>query len=106
MVIKNSILTIIYNLLQEHIYLALSTPYFRGRMRSDDLEIAIRRSIEQDMVPLMVNATCGTTVLGAFDPVNAIADVCENYGVWLHVDVRCPLHCVLYYFHISFRYRI
>lgn len=57
-------------------------------MRSDDLEVAVRRSIEHGMVPLMVNATCGTTVLGAFDPVNAIADVCEKYGVWLHVDVR------------------
>lgn len=28
----------------------------------------------------------GTTVLGAFDPIAEIADVCHEYGVWLHVD--------------------
>lgn len=57
-------------------------------MRVDSLEAAIQRAMSQGMVPLMVNATCGTTVLGAFDPVNAIADVCQRYGIWLHVDVR------------------
>ena len=34
----------------------------------------------------MVNATCSTTVLGAFDPVDEIADICEKYGIWLHID--------------------
>ncbi len=38
------------------------------------------------MYPINVNATDGTTVLGAFDDVNAIADVCEKYNVWLHID--------------------
>lgn len=38
-------------------------------------------------VPVMVNATASTTVLGAFDPFNDIADVCEKHGIWLHVDV-------------------
>lgn len=32
-------------------------------------------------------ATSGTTVLGAFDPLDAIADVCARHGLWLHVDV-------------------
>ena len=31
-------------------------------------------------------ATEGTTVFGAFDPINALADVCAKYGLWLHVD--------------------
>jgi glutamate/tyrosine decarboxylase-like PLP-dependent enzyme len=26
-------------------------------------------------------------VYGAFDPLNAIADICESHGLWLHVDV-------------------
>ena len=35
----------------------------------------------------MVNATAGTTVMGAYDPLNDIADVCQRNGnVWLHVD--------------------
>lgn len=28
----------------------------------------------------------GTTVLGAFDPLNDIADLCEKYKLWMHVD--------------------
>lgn len=38
-------------------------------------------------MPLFVNATAGTTVYGAFDPINDIADICEKYNLWLHVDV-------------------
>uniref|UniRef100_A0A8C4LV11 Cysteine sulfinic acid decarboxylase n=1 Tax=Equus asinus asinus TaxID=83772 RepID=A0A8C4LV11_EQUAS len=37
-------------------------------------------------VPFLVTATSGTTVLGAFDPLEAIADVCQRHGLWLHVD--------------------
>ncbi|KAG2459237.1 DCE1 decarboxylase, partial [Polypterus senegalus] len=41
---------------------------------------------ELGYVPLYVNATAGTTVYGAFDPINEIADICEKYNLWLHVD--------------------
>ena len=57
-----------------------------GRMRVD----ALRRMLTEDRgsgrVPVMINATAGTTVLGAFDPIRAIAEVAEEHGVWLHVD--------------------
>lgn len=39
-------------------------------------------------MPLFVNATAGSTVYGAFDPISEIADICEKYNLWLHVDVR------------------
>lgn len=58
-----------------------------GRIIPEDLE---RKIIEQKAMgkyPIMVNATAGTTVLGAFDPIDRIADICEKYGLWLHVDV-------------------
>ena len=41
----------------------------------------------QDEQPLMVAATSGTTVLGAYDDLNALSDVCHKHGIWLHCDV-------------------
>ena len=58
----------------------------RGRMDPAALEAAILLDVERGHEPMAVNATAGTTVLGAFDPLEAIADVCQRHGVWLHVD--------------------
>ena len=38
-------------------------------------------------LPFFVSATAGTTVIGAFDPLDQLADVCAKYDLWLHVDV-------------------
>ena len=35
---------------------------------------------------LAVIATAGSTPTGTFDRLDAIADVCDEYGVWMHVD--------------------
>ena len=37
-------------------------------------------------MPIAVVATVGTTSSTSIDPVDAIADVCREAGVWLHVD--------------------
>uniref|UniRef100_A0A0K8UFV6 Cysteine sulfinic acid decarboxylase n=2 Tax=Bactrocera latifrons TaxID=174628 RepID=A0A0K8UFV6_BACLA len=58
----------------------------RGQMLTNDLEAKVLKAQESGCEPFFVNATAGTTVLGAFDDLNAIADVCEKYGLWLHVD--------------------
>ncbi|PIK35729.1 putative glutamate decarboxylase-like protein 1, partial [Apostichopus japonicus] len=58
----------------------------RGRMIPDELEKAIVSTKAKGDSPLIVIATSGTTVQGAYDPLDKIADVCEKHGVWLHVD--------------------
>lgn len=58
-----------------------------GCMLADELEREIQKVLQSGRQPFFVNATAGTTVLGAFDDLNAIADVCEKYKLWMHVDV-------------------
>ena len=60
-------------------------------MISSELERLVRESIERGHRPYFVNCTCGSTVLGAFDPINPIADICEKYNLWLHIDVSVSL---------------
>ncbi|TKA65456.1 hypothetical protein B0A55_09672 [Friedmanniomyces simplex] len=57
-----------------------------GCMRPAELERMVAESLEEGETPFYVNATAGTTVLGSFDPLDAIADVCERFKLWLHVD--------------------
>jgi glutamate/tyrosine decarboxylase-like PLP-dependent enzyme len=55
-------------------------------MRVEELERALTEVEAEGIRPLMVSATAGTTVLGAFDPVRELAAVCRRHGLWLHVD--------------------
>ena len=51
---------------------------------------ALREAVGADLalyhLPIMVNATAETAVLGAFDPIDVLADTCGDYGLWLYVD--------------------
>uniref|UniRef100_A0A3Q0S7T1 Cysteine sulfinic acid decarboxylase n=1 Tax=Amphilophus citrinellus TaxID=61819 RepID=A0A3Q0S7T1_AMPCI len=58
----------------------------RGRMIPEDLDEKIELSKSQGAVPLLVSCTSGTTVQGAFDPLDRIADVCDKHKLWMHVD--------------------
>jgi aromatic-L-amino-acid decarboxylase len=58
----------------------------RRRMRLDLLVDAIDSDLATGITPVAVVATAGTTLTGAVDPLDAVADVCEARGIWLHVD--------------------
>jgi glutamate/tyrosine decarboxylase-like PLP-dependent enzyme len=50
------------------------------------LEPAISDARALGLTPLVVNATAGTTVVGAFDPLDELAAICRREDLWLHVD--------------------
>jgi aromatic-L-amino-acid/L-tryptophan decarboxylase len=58
----------------------------RFEMKPEALADAIEEDIESGYLPICVIPTIGTTSTTSVDPVDAIADICEKYGIWLHVD--------------------
>jgi glutamate/tyrosine decarboxylase-like PLP-dependent enzyme len=56
------------------------------RLQIDDLRAAIERDVQAGNKPIAVVASAGTTATGSIDPLDAIADVCDEYGLWMHVD--------------------
>lgn len=57
-----------------------------GRMLPDALRRHMERDAADGCIPFMVNATSGTTVLGAFDPLRELAPIAHEHGAWFHVD--------------------
>ena len=55
-------------------------------LRPNLLEAAIDADRAKGITPIAVVATAGTTLTGAIDPLEAVAEVCEARGIWLHVD--------------------
>ncbi len=58
----------------------------KGLMIPEALEEAIKTDLKSDLKPFFINATAGTTVLGAFDPIEEISTISKKYNLWLHVD--------------------
>jgi aromatic-L-amino-acid decarboxylase len=58
----------------------------RYAMDARALARQLRSDLETGALPAMVCATVGTTSSNAVDPVERIADICAEAGVWLHVD--------------------
>ncbi|KAH9498242.1 hypothetical protein Btru_008067 [Bulinus truncatus] len=57
-----------------------------GRIVPEDLRQKIMADINQGYVPLFVMATCGSTVLGSYDSLPELRDICQCYDMWLHCD--------------------
>jgi aromatic-L-amino-acid decarboxylase len=58
----------------------------RARMRPQALRAAIASDLAAGRKAMAIVATCGTTSTTAVDPLEEIASVAREYGVWLHVD--------------------
>ncbi len=56
------------------------------RMDPAALDRMVREDRAAGLRPFLVMAAAGTTNTGAVDPLDAIADVAEREGLWLHVD--------------------
>ncbi len=57
-----------------------------GSIEVAHLENMIAEDIANGGLPVMVNLTAGTTVLGAFDPIRLVSEICKKHNMWLHVD--------------------
>ncbi len=57
-----------------------------GIMESEKLEAAIDMVRVNGGLPFFVSATAGTTVRGAYDPIEPLLELRNRYGFWLHVD--------------------
>ena len=56
------------------------------RIRTDLLREAIEEDRAAGLHPVAVVASAGTVATGAIDPLDQIADLCEDFGLWFHVD--------------------
>ncbi|MCX5596598.1 lysine decarboxylase DesA [Streptomyces phaeochromogenes] len=56
------------------------------RMQTVALARELERCKRDGLVPMAVVATAGTTDFGSIDPLPEIAELCEQFGAWMHVD--------------------
>ncbi|GAA3825553.1 lysine decarboxylase DesA [Streptomyces coacervatus] len=69
------------------------------RMQTVALARELERCRKDGLVPMAVVATAGTTDFGSIDPLPEIAELCAQYGTWMHVDAAygCGLLASLKY---------
>lgn len=56
------------------------------RMRPDALREAIESDLQSGHLPFAIVACGGATNTGAIDPLDAVADIAAEFGIWLHLD--------------------
>ncbi|WP_338676921.1 aspartate aminotransferase family protein [Streptomyces sp. SCSIO 30461] len=56
------------------------------RMQTVILAAELQKCRDEGLIPMAVVATAGTTDFGSIDPLPEVAELCEQYGAWMHVD--------------------
>jgi aromatic-L-amino-acid/L-tryptophan decarboxylase len=46
----------------------------------------IENDLKHGLEPTIIIGAAGTTDTGAIDPLNALADICDKYKMWFHID--------------------
>ncbi|GGX64464.1 pyridoxal phosphate-dependent decarboxylase family protein [Streptomyces minutiscleroticus] len=65
----------------------VSVPVDRDRrMHTVALARELERCAAEGLTPMAVVATAGTTDFGSIDPLPEIAELCDRYRTWMHVD--------------------
>lgn len=57
-----------------------------GAMDPSAFSSLIQQAKEEGHTPFYLNATGGTTVLGSYDPIAPLAEICKEHNIWLHLD--------------------
>ena len=58
----------------------------QGRLDPQCLEAEIEASLARGHTPFFIGLTAGTTVIGAYDPVEPCSLIARKFDLWLHVD--------------------
>ncbi len=56
------------------------------RLCPDQIREAIMEDRARGLTPMFVGASAGTTNSGAVDPLPELADLCQEEGLWFHID--------------------
>lgn len=55
-------------------------------LRGETLLKAVKEDLEKGLIPCCVISTLGTTGTCAFDKLDELGPICNEYNMWLHVD--------------------
>lgn len=58
----------------------------RFKMDAKALAELVEQDVADGLYPFLVVGSAGTTDVGAMDPINDLADICEAHNLWFHVD--------------------
>lgn len=56
------------------------------QMRASEVTSKLAELQQQNLLPIALVATAGTTDFGSIDPIVELADCAQAHGLWLHVD--------------------